>query len=382
MPANLNALIILAGLLARGGLASIMDWNCKLFTPEASDLPTETYIATGIAGVTQLAEYLDTYPDTRITRLLVSDSTVQDVDGKHAHLFTDATSEEESDWDEATHHRVWAAVHDFEQPLNRILAKAAPTLEALSYLAYISYSADLHGPIYPEWTDPRLKPLVQHNYPSLTHLNFPRPGRHLDGTYRVFTEAYSPPCERSRVPNDHLNDPCYLLHEASRFPALTHLRTGGIFPSSTFAPTVAYVVDAFPRLTHVHITDVGPICELPAELHSMLEWLTPRNLTVIAEPALSARRDEGRYFKCEHDDSELTLLRGDGVHVKLPIEDEDDTVQGGVSLRRAITEFVDRARGGEGEWALPGRIPSREEWCRWRRQCSDSPGYHRDQDEL
>jgi hypothetical protein len=78
------------------------------------------------------------------------------------------------------HQKVWAAVHDFEEPLNRILAKAALTLEALSYLAYIYYSAELHHEvIYPEWTDPRLEPLVQHNYPSLTQFDFP--SHYLDG---------------------------------------------------------------------------------------------------------------------------------------------------------------------------------------------------------
>jgi hypothetical protein len=91
--------------------------------------------------------------------------------------------------------------------------------------------------------------------------------------------------------------------------------------------------------------------------------LIPGNLTVIAEPALSAMHDEGRDVECDYDESILKSLRDDGVHVKLPTEDEyDDTERGGVSLRHAIREFVDRARGGEGEWALPGGIPGREEW--------------------
>ncbi|KAJ7020894.1 hypothetical protein C8F04DRAFT_1274427 [Mycena alexandri] len=354
MMVNLDVLIILAGLFAHAGLASTstLDLNRTLFTPEGSDLPAGTYIATGIAGVTQLANYLDAYLDTRITRLLVSDSTVQDVDAEHAHLFTDATSRDERNWDEATHHRVRAAVHDFEEPLNRILARAAPTLEALSYLAYISYSAGLHQGTYPEWTDPRLEPLVQHNYPLLTQFSFPRPGRHLDGTYRVLTEAYSPPCER-------MGDPCYARHEASRFPALTHLRTAGMFESSAFASTFAYVIDAFPRLTHVRVTGVGLMCELPAELYPNPRRLIPGNLTVIAEPALSAMHDDGRDFECEYDESMLKALRDDGVHVKLL---EYNAERGGVSLRRAIREFADRARGGDGEWALPERIAGREEW--------------------
>ncbi|KAJ7349886.1 hypothetical protein DFH08DRAFT_863286 [Mycena albidolilacea] len=381
MTVNFDVLIILAGLLAHAGLASTIDLNSTLFTAEASDLPAGTYIATGIAGVTQLAEYLDTYPDTRITRLLISDSSIQDVDAKHDHLFTDE-SKDEIDWDEATHQKVWAAVHDFEEPLNRVLAKAAPTLEALSYLAYIYYSAGLHGVTYPEWTDPRLKPLVQHNYPSLTQFDFPI--HHLDGAYRVLTEAYYPPCEKADLTTHHLDNPCYVAHKASRFPSLTHLRTAGIFQSSTLASTLAYVIDKFPRLTHLLVTDVGAMCELPSELYPTLRRLIPDNLTVIAEPALSSRLDEGRDFECgtlsiQYEDFILKSLRDDGVHVKLPIEDDYDTERGRFSLRRAITEFVDRARGGEGEWTLPERVPVREEWCRWRRQCS---GYQRDESGL
>ncbi|KAJ7239088.1 hypothetical protein C8J57DRAFT_111538 [Mycena rebaudengoi] len=422
MRVNFDVLIILAGFLAHARLASTVDLNRTLFTPETSDLPAGTYIATGIAGVTQLAEYLDTYPDTRITRLLISDSTTQDVDAKHGHIFTDG-SKDEIDWDKATYEKVWAAVRDFEEPLNRVLAKVAPTLEALSYLAYIYFSAGLYGPIYPEWTDPRLEPLVQHNYLSLTQFNFP--SHHLDGAYRVLTEAYHPPCTISDFPTHHLDDLddlCDVAHEASRFPSLTHLRTAGIFESSTLASTLAYVVDKFPRLTHLLITDVGAMCELPSDLYPIypdqeegedvsrgshqrrmdgfkerlwsvqfepLRPLIPGNLTVIVEPTFISLLDEGRDFECgnhgiqyDYYDFIFKSLRDDGVHVKLPIEEDYDTEQGRFSFRRAITEFWDRARGGEGEWTLPERIPVREEWCRWRRQCSNPRGHQKDESEL
>ncbi|KAJ7794984.1 hypothetical protein B0H14DRAFT_3556031 [Mycena olivaceomarginata] len=186
MTVYFDVLIVLAGLLGHAGLASTMDLNRTLFTPETSDLPAGTYIATGIAGVTQLAEYLDTYPDTRITRLLISDSTILDVDAKHGHLFTDE-SKDEIDWDDATHEKVWAVVRVFEEPLNRVFAKVALTLEALSYLAY---SAGPHG-AYDEWADPRLEPLLQHNYPSLTQFNFPsrHPRRDLSHPHRGLLPA-------------------------------------------------------------------------------------------------------------------------------------------------------------------------------------------------
>ncbi|KAF8200452.1 hypothetical protein K438DRAFT_1758678 [Mycena galopus ATCC 62051] len=131
------------------------------------------------------------------------------------------------------------------------------------------------------------------------------------------------------------------------------------------------------------------MCELPSELYPTLRRLISGNLTVIAEPALSSMLDKGRDFECdshglqyEHDDFTLNLLRDDGVHVKLPIEKDYDIEQGRSSLRHAIEKFVDRARGGEGEWTLPERIPVREEWCRWRRQCSDPRGYQKDESEL
>ncbi|KAJ7800156.1 hypothetical protein B0H14DRAFT_2616452 [Mycena olivaceomarginata] len=350
MTVYFGVLVILAGLLAHAGLASTMDLNRTLFTPETSDLPAGTYIVTGIAGVTQLAEYLDTYPDTRITRLLISDSTILDVDAKHGHLFTDG-SKDEIDWDKATHQKVWAVVRVFEEPLNRVFAKVAPTLEALSYLAY---SAGPHG-AYDEWADPRLEPLLQHNYPSLTQFNFP-----------------------SRHPRRDLSRPRRgLLPAVFSFPSLTHLRTAGMFKSSTLTSTLGYVIDKFPRLTHLLVTDVGAMCELPSELYPNLRRLIPGNLTVIAEPVLSSMLNEGGEFECgnhsiQYDDYDFIFksLRDDGVYVKLPIADYDSEL-GRFSLRHAIAEFLDRARGGEGEWALPERIPVREEWCRWRWQCSD-----------
>ncbi|KAJ7832901.1 hypothetical protein B0H14DRAFT_2802334 [Mycena olivaceomarginata] len=354
MTVNFDVLIILAGLLVHAGLASTMDLNSTLFTPEASDfpagpyiatgiagvtlvsptLPAGTYIATGIAGVSQLAEYLDTYPGT--TCLLISDSSIQDVDAKHDHLFTDGTIE----------------------------SRSCQGLEALSYLAYIYYSAGLHGAIYPEWIDPRLKPLVQHNYPSLTQFDFPI--HHLDGAYRVLTEAYYPPCEKADFTTHHLDNPCYVAHKASRFPSLTHLRTAGILQSSTLASTLAYVIDKFPRLTHLLVTDVGAMCELPSELYPTLrraEILNAENLGI------------------QYEDFILKSLRDDGVHVKLPTEDDYDTERGRFSLRRAIAEFVDRARGGEGEWILFERIPS-ERNGGGGRQCSDPRGYQKDRSGL
>ncbi|KAJ7090121.1 hypothetical protein C8R44DRAFT_751109 [Mycena epipterygia] len=73
-----------------------MESNLTLLTPEDSALPAGTYIATGVSGVTQLAEYLDTYPEGTITRL-ISDSTVEEVDTRHGYLYSSAPSDYEDD---------------------------------------------------------------------------------------------------------------------------------------------------------------------------------------------------------------------------------------------------------------------------------------------
>ncbi|KAJ7662654.1 hypothetical protein DFH06DRAFT_1190563 [Mycena polygramma] len=65
---------------------SNLDSNITLFTPEDSGLPAETYIATGLSGVAQLADYLDSHSNRTMRNLLISDSTIQDVDTRHGFL--------------------------------------------------------------------------------------------------------------------------------------------------------------------------------------------------------------------------------------------------------------------------------------------------------
>jgi hypothetical protein len=50
------------------------------------------------------------------------------------------------------------------------------------------------------------------------------------------------------------------------------------------------------------------------------------------------------------------------VHVKFPVEEDYRSGRGLFPLRRMIAEFVDRAQGGEGQWADPGPLPPREDW--------------------
>ncbi|KAJ7830189.1 hypothetical protein B0H14DRAFT_3143667, partial [Mycena olivaceomarginata] len=85
----------LLGLLLPAYLAIASPWldgsvhspNNTLFTWEdaGSDLPIGTYIATGVSGIIKLAEYLADQTEVEIMHLLISDSTIEDVDTRHGY---------------------------------------------------------------------------------------------------------------------------------------------------------------------------------------------------------------------------------------------------------------------------------------------------------
>ncbi|KAF7345747.1 hypothetical protein MVEN_01594900 [Mycena venus] len=161
-------------------------------TPEDSQLPEGTFIATGVGGVVQLAEYIDEHPDTTIKHLLISDSTVHDTETRHGYLSFDLwndpednhwgqsrtqrqlTDEEEDQQEDIrhsnakTHIRLKRAVRDIEAPLTRVLNRIAPGLQSLAFFTYISSPS----PLWAEQVDPRIAALTGRTYPSLTRLSF------------------------------------------------------------------------------------------------------------------------------------------------------------------------------------------------------------------
>ncbi|KAJ6586395.1 hypothetical protein DFH09DRAFT_1432267 [Mycena vulgaris] len=343
------------------GLSSgvILDLNQTLFTPENDNLPEGTYIATGVSGVVGLADYIDSHPDKTITRLLISDSTVQD---ESMESFSapqrplDLTVEEEDKREEIRHHNAklalkrWRTVRDIEVPLKRVLDTAAPSLEAFTYLTYIDRAGR---------SDPRAAALLARDYPSLTYLTFVN--RYMDGGSPV-------------------------LAHPSRFPAITHLRLDQRWYNP---PSLASLLDDFPRLTHLLITQVGSMDDLPRELNPqpiapIRRWWElfkayslgiippvsiPRNLTVIVQPGFHpnlALDDDDDDLVCgnpgiEYDSMIQQLADEPLVHLKFPTAEEylNRHAAFPLELRRAIVEFKDQARGGGEEWAIPGPIPDR-----------------------
>jgi hypothetical protein len=247
-----------AALLSSG---AIMDTNQTLFTPENDKLPNGTFIATGLSGVTQLDTYLATYPDTTVTRLFISDSTVQDVETDYGYIrsehdFEDflgelggrsrpqLTDEEEDRREDVRHHntkvgfKLKRAARDIAAPLQRVLDMVAPSLQSFTYLTAISNPSSLYSSGHiGEHSDPRIAALFGRDYPCLTHLDV-----------------------RTRYGDDI---PGVLQHPA-HYPAITHLHV----PIPYHAPpTLASLLVNFPRLTHLLISGVGGMDGLPPELN-------------------------------------------------------------------------------------------------------------------
>jgi hypothetical protein len=241
-----------------------LDSNLTLFTWQDGDLPVGTYIATGVSGITQLADYLAAHPEATITHLLVSDSTIQDVDTAQGYLSA-SFMWEESDWGLAekkltaeeevkleevrqnnaeTELRLRQAVCSVEAPLRLVLDKAAPTLETLSFLTYTSeFSSALICDGVTAKKDPRVAALLDRDYPSLHHL-----------TLRL-TELF----------DDWEDQPSGPLRYAPHFPALTHFHTVILGYLSSVLPVSLYL-HHFPSLSHFRVTGLTSWYRLPANL--------------------------------------------------------------------------------------------------------------------
>ncbi|KAJ7241851.1 hypothetical protein C8J57DRAFT_1558659 [Mycena rebaudengoi] len=245
-------------------LLHALDSNLTLFTWQDGDFPVGTYIATGVSGITQLVDHLAAHPEATITHLLVSDSTIQDVDTAHRYLSASfmweeddwglvekkLTTEEEIRLDEVrrnnaeTELRLRQAVCDTEAPLRLVLDKAAPTLETLSFLTYTSeFSSALICDGVTAKEDSRVATLLDRDYPSLHHLT-------------LCLTALSDDWE------DQSSGP---LRYAPHFPALTHFHTVFLGYPSSPSPVSSYL-HHFPSLTHSRVTGLTSWYRRPSNL--------------------------------------------------------------------------------------------------------------------
>ncbi|KAJ7460302.1 hypothetical protein FB451DRAFT_1563376 [Mycena latifolia] len=400
--------------------SNMMDLNRTLFTPESDTLPTGTYLPTGLSVVAQLAEYLDGHPDVVITRLLISDSSLYAVleelawemaEGDYPIGTSQLTYEEEERAEDIRHHnakitlKLKRAVRDLEAPLKRVLDKAAPSLQALTYLTYIpppasrSYDAFGGGPfLRSEGRVSALKRLPTRHYDrgDIQEHNNPRITALLSRNY--------PALRRLSIVNRHIDGASPVLKNHHRFPSIAHLRLDHHYDNS---PTLSSLLAKFPELTHLMLTCVSSMDELPPEINTFYPirgWWErytanalgihrkpppmniPGNLTVIVQPGFSPMLGDVGFCATpgEAYDEMLERLTDEPspsrVHAKLLTEqDYHCHGHGSTHLRRAVAEFEDRANGGDGQWGIPARKPNHADW--WDRRFN-SPKLDEDESEL
>ncbi|KAJ6582378.1 hypothetical protein B0H19DRAFT_1061794 [Mycena capillaripes] len=347
--------------------------HSPLLTPE-NNLQVGTYICTGVEGATLLVKYLDSHPEVTIAHLFLSDSPLEESEAGHQDLSSPnergedyyhwsqhhkvrrhpLTDEEEDELEDIrhqkakTHLRLKRAVRDIAAPLNRILDRAAPVLETLAFLTYIVLPEAIK---VSSESDSSITVLTGRSYPCLKQL-----------TYL----------------NQRIHSVEVLLKDATRFPVLTHLHVSG-----NTSP-LAVLVQRFPRLKHVLLAGNISLNTLPAEFNPVVpapSWIKrlfnfctshqepplkiPANLIVLVQPGFDpmltqegiSEGDAGMQY-----DQIYTRLRHERVQLKFPREEDYRTGNGVFPLRRAISDFLICARGGEGQWVDPGPLAPREDW--------------------
>ncbi|KAJ7635648.1 hypothetical protein DFH06DRAFT_660771 [Mycena polygramma] len=347
-----------------------MDFNATLFTPKDANLPRGTYIATGIAGVTLLAQYLEQHPKATVLHLLISDSTPREINTRYGYCSLPdenpdvnednyyywgelrirrkpRTDDEEEELENLRHRnamtdlRLKRAIRELEAPLTRVLDRAGPTLESLAFVGYMTDTATIHEFTPNVRMDPRVAAMGKRTYPSLKELVFLH--KHICGAANV-------------------------LEDSARFPALTHLHV------SDYVSSLTGLLRRFPHLTHLLLGGATTMHALPAELNPVevpIGWMDrlkgtflgipnqkphliiPANVTFVVQPGYSAGVEYDKMFACLSEQSR--------VLVKFPIE---EARSGGelFPLQRTIADFVSRASGAVGQWADPGPLPPQQEW--------------------
>ncbi|KAJ6623164.1 hypothetical protein B0H10DRAFT_2011488 [Mycena sp. CBHHK59/15] len=304
------------------------------FSAANSGLPEGTYIAASLAGALQLADYLDAYPNASVRNLLISDATVHDLATDFGYGETEfhyidllpngSLAEGQVDY--------VPTLRNLETVSARIMDKVAPTLESLSYLAYIRIW-DNYGPYW-------------HRNPQTTALSSSSTANFRWG-FRNLPE---------RVTHLHIVSggfpPLSIVRKA--VPSGTHIRFSGNLPQE-FSATSMFIV----QWTRSLMDRIVGSANSPI---------------IVTQPNFSPSLNRG--VRCgnpgiKHNCMLARLGRNRDLHLSLPTT--EDYHRYGVTyeelrlfpLSRAITEFEDRIGGGEGEWAIPEKDETYSKLSSW-----------------
>ncbi|KAJ6620677.1 hypothetical protein B0H10DRAFT_2021395 [Mycena sp. CBHHK59/15] len=324
--------------------------------PPGPRLPDRTFITIGQVALRDLADFLDITPNAHVSRLLLSDvdlnvlpPTNSEVD-QHAVLPQIATRER--------------SCETIAELTGHILNHTHSSLSALSYLTYECDPADT------------LTSTLQRQLPNLTELTV----RAAD-IWR-YTDV--------------------LLEQRS----LTHLHCAADqFSYKWQPPSLGSVLQQLPNLTHFRVSGPQGRGEVPALdrsppsigiglVEGLAAWvrqtvfdpsLVPINFTLIVRPGPHPGYDaECGFTSVQYNRFVEWLAARSDVHLRQISDAARDYGTGYADqdavfpVDRAVAEFVDRSRGGEGEWAYDHPVLedrnmpafSRELWA--CRRCSAS----------
>ncbi|THU96885.1 hypothetical protein K435DRAFT_82391 [Dendrothele bispora CBS 962.96] len=388
-----------------------------------SDLPDGAFIATNLSAIVDLADFLDETPGTNVTHLLLSDSSVQDLetnwglidvqaivkaamnsstDDPHdidkdllfeeygeylnwnAHADIDITDEEEDalSFNRKLTRRYKRALRSNPVVVSRILNHSAPTLEVFSYLTYMPQEWEIRrGPWWYGNDD------FNHAVPSLLEYKYP----HLRELV-VRDKIAWPYCPRWRscVP-DGPPQQCNLT--TSPFPSLSHLH---IVMQQLHEPLPSLSsFKELPSLTNLRLSGTSLPLELVPEPRKYRTWYQelvyqvklflsppspkanpiPSNLTFVVNPEFPMDSSSLRRYTEDDEDYNRYIERlgtlTDSFMIRLIWPSEDNYRKHGSKLGMyplevAIEDF--RARlfnTGQGDWVIPEGTPWRDSQSDW-----------------
>jgi hypothetical protein len=228
-----------------------------------SALPSGVFIATNFPAIVDLAEFLEseTSNDVNVTHLLLSDSSAEDLTRNRGFIDMkqfgkpgedwwgnddDITDEEEDarSFNRKLQRRYRPLVRDSHNVVNRILNRAAPTLEVFSHLLYTPEEWRSREENFGYYARRKSHDNVED---SLFTLDFPRL-RELTLRNKLLWKDSRLGCVLEYPPNDS-------QYSFPSLPSLTHLHIAHY-------PSLAVLKQTFPLLTHVRLTGTRQLLEL------------------------------------------------------------------------------------------------------------------------
>ncbi|KAJ3820059.1 hypothetical protein EV361DRAFT_930541 [Lentinula raphanica] len=384
---------------AGNAMALTEDRVDKFLSSDNTDfLPPGAYIATGLASVTEFAQFLDKNPAVEVKQLLLSDSSIWDMENNygfldvskyHSHSLDADLDVDDLSWsqfgrcnddldvpdeeaDAVAHNTKLSrkqrrSLRDHPAVLDRILNRSHTSLETFSYLLYI----ENHRGYYCQ-----TRQIPNEKNTRLFNRDFPR----LKDLTVKGSSVWDPLEQigrQERELSEAVEDAQRDLWKIPSLRTVTHLHVIGSHHMNDGERSLSSYRAQFKNLTHIRVTD-----SLPSEFRTRYvkiasSWgmlkamfggpsyepvprIFPENLTVIVQPnfypMLNDWQDDCGTPGAEYNGliHELDSMQDQNVHLSWPIREDwlKYKWQGLYPVERAISNFVEHISGGDGEWKV------------------------------